>query len=120
LESLSLKYIEVNLYFHIVKIFSQGPLKYTHLPNTRFAKNEITCVRSSSPNTENVDILVRSFGMSVLSTKPPQANCSQLQQHFTSSFCANILSTKNYKPKLQFHKSCAKGFHTKKFLVIFL
>jgi hypothetical protein len=25
-----------------------------------------------------------------------------------SSFCAKILSPKNYKPKLQAHKSCAK------------
>jgi hypothetical protein len=27
-------------------------------------------------------------------------NCCQPHQHFSSSFCADILSTKNYKAKL--------------------
>jgi len=31
-----------------------------------------------------------------------------------SSFCAKILSPKNYKPKLKAQKSCAKNFHMKK------
>ncbi len=34
-----------------------------------------------------------------------------------SSFCANFLSTNNYKPKLQAHKSYAKHFGTRKLLI---
>ncbi len=33
----------------------------------------------------------------------------QFHQHFTSSFCLNILLPKNYKAKLKLEKSCAKG-----------
>ncbi len=33
-----------------------------------------------------------------------------------SSYCAKILSPKNYKPKLWAHKSCAKNFRTKNLL----
>ncbi len=39
---------------------------------------------------------------------------SQFHQHFMSSFCANILSPKNYKAKLLVEKSCAKHFCTKR------
>ncbi len=34
----------------------------------------------------------------------------QLHQHFMSSFCAQILLPKNYKPKLKSLKRCAKNF----------
>ncbi len=37
---------------------------------------------------------------------------SQFQQHFTSSFCADIILPKNYK--LLKEKSCKKYYHTKK------
>ena len=40
---------------------------------------------------------------------------SQFHQHFTSSFCADFLSTKKYKHTLWVQKSCA--FCTKKLLV---
>jgi len=39
---------------------------------------------------------------------------TQFHQHFTSSFCADIVLTKNYKAKLYLEKSCAKHFHIKK------
>ena len=38
----------------------------------------------------------------------------QFHQHFMSSFCAKILSPKNYKAKLYAHKRCAKNFGMKK------
>jgi len=37
-------------------------------------------------------------------------DCSQFHQHFTSSFCADILLTNNYKDKLKVEKSCIKHF----------
>jgi hypothetical protein len=41
--------------------------------------------------------------------------CSQYHQHFTSSFCTNILVQKNYKGKLEkLEKSFAKHFCMKK------
>jgi len=41
-------------------------------------------------------------------------SCSQFSQHFTSSFCTNILWPNNYKAKLYVEKSCAKLFCLKK------
>ncbi len=41
----------------------------------------------------------------------------QFHQHFMSSFCAKILSPKNYKHKFQAHKSCAKNFGMQKLLI---
>ncbi len=38
----------------------------------------------------------------------------QFHKYFMSSFCANILSPKNYKAKLQVEKNCAKHNCTKK------
>jgi hypothetical protein len=46
----------------------------------------------------------------------PWVRC-QIHQHLISSFCAKILSPKNYKPKLNTHKRCAKNFRTKNLLV---
>jgi hypothetical protein len=40
--------------------------------------------------------------------------CSQVHQHFMSSFFANILAQKNYKSKLLLKKSFAKHFGTKR------
>jgi len=41
-------------------------------------------------------------------------NLTPVALHFMSSFCSNILSTKNYKAKLILEKSWAKHFCTKR------
>jgi len=50
----------------------------------------------------------------ILFTTCHQWSCSQFHQHFTSSFCANILSQKYYKAELYLEKNCPKFFRTKK------
>jgi len=42
---------------------------------------------------------------------------NEFHQHFTSSFCADILVPKNYKEKLYLEKSLKKHFRAKKFQV---
>ena len=41
----------------------------------------------------------------------------RFHQYFTSTFCANFLAPKNYKPKPYAQKSCSKDFCTKKLLI---
>jgi len=40
--------------------------------------------------------------------------CSQFRQHFTSSFCADILLSKNFKAKMKVEKNILKTLSYKK------
>ncbi len=49
--------------------------------------------------------------------RPIFVACNQFHQHLASSFWADFLWPKNYKPKLYAHKRCAKQFCTQKLLL---
>ena len=103
--TLNYQALKMNLYF-----WSREPIEGLGLSRSRRADHDVEKGRPI------LDGQGRAKGRLDLVDRGTEVAFGQFHQHFTISFCANILAPKKYKPKPKVQKSCSKDFCMKKLL----